>query len=158
MAQLSAWTPEHIALHWQNSFGHMRGVESLRTFYGIRLRELRKVRNLQAVESITCLFTIWIGGSYGAGIFKAWGSIVRCLFLAMHSARGLAPALLSIGSMSPTRLSLSMVASLQCPLPFHPAKVIVAALGTNVEDAVCCRRSCRSVVLTLFAHTFAPLS
>ena len=34
----------------------------------------------------------------------------------------LAPALLSIGSMSPTRLSLSMVASLQSPLPFPPAR------------------------------------
>ena len=43
-------------------------------------------------------------------------------FLAMLSARGLVPALLNIGSMSPTRLSLSMVASLQSPLPFHLAK------------------------------------
>ena len=41
---------------------------------------------------------------------------------AMHSARGFAPALLNIGSMSPTRLSLSMVASRQSPLPFHPAR------------------------------------
>jgi hypothetical protein len=32
----------------------------------------------------------------------------------MHSAIGSTPALLHIGSMSPTRLSLSMVASLQC--------------------------------------------
>ena len=44
------------------------------------------------------------------------------VFHAVHSARGLAPALLSIGSMSPTRLSLSMVASLQSPPPFHLAK------------------------------------
>ena len=38
------------------------------------------------------------------------------------SARGSAPALIRIGSMSPTRLSLSMVASLQSPLLFHLAR------------------------------------
>jgi len=32
------------------------------------------------------------------------------------------PALLNIGSMSPTRLPLGMVASRQSPLPFHPIR------------------------------------
>jgi hypothetical protein len=40
----------------------------------------------------------------------------------MDSARGLAPALLNIGSTSPAKLSLSMVASPQCLLLFHLAK------------------------------------
>jgi hypothetical protein len=39
----------------------------------------------------------------------------------MLSARGSTPALIRIGSMSPTRLSLSMVASLQSPPLFHLA-------------------------------------
>src|SRR2546425_6208246 len=42
----------------------------------------------------------------------------------MYSARGSAPALFSIGSMSSTRLSLSMVASLQSPLLFHLVELI----------------------------------
>src|SRR5216683_5079079 len=58
----------------------------------------------------------------GRGFSRHEGLSSDGFFLAVHSARGLAPALLSIGSMSPTRLSLSMVASLQCLLPFHPAR------------------------------------
>ena len=41
---------------------------------------------------------------FGAGIFKAWGSIVMA-FSSHAERRGSTPALLSIGSMSPTRLS-----------------------------------------------------
>ena len=40
----------------------------------------------------------------------------------MLSARGSTPALIRIGSMSPTRLSLSMVASLQSLPLFHLAR------------------------------------
>ncbi len=58
----------------------------------------------------------------GRGFSRHGGLSSDGFFLAVQSARGLAPALLSIGSMSPTRLSLSIVASLQCPLPFHPAR------------------------------------
>jgi len=45
-----------------------------------------------------------------------------CLCLWMPGARASAPAPFGIGSMSSTRLSLSMVASLQSPLLFHLAK------------------------------------
>jgi len=39
---------------------------------------------------------------FGAGIFKTCASFVRCPFVGVrHSARGYAPALLNIGSMSP---------------------------------------------------------
>jgi len=59
----------------------------------------------------------------GRGFSRHGGLSSDDFFLAVQSARGVAPALLlDIGSMSPTGLSLSMVASLQCPLPFHPAK------------------------------------
>src|SRR6266852_214500 len=58
-----------------------------------------------------------------AGIFKAfWGLSSDDSFRSVHSARGQAPALLSIGSMSPAKLSLSIVASPQSPPPFHLAK------------------------------------
>jgi hypothetical protein len=58
----------------------------------------------------------------GRGFSRHGGLSSDDFFLAMHSARGLTPALLNIGPMSPARLSLSMVASPQSPLPFHLTK------------------------------------
>jgi hypothetical protein len=59
---------------------------------------------------------------FGRGFSRHGGLSSDDFFHAVHSARGLAPALLSIGSMSPAGLSLSMVASPQSPLPFRPAR------------------------------------
>jgi len=58
-----------------------------------------------------------------AGIFKALGVYRPMLVLRLVcAARDCeACALRNIGSMSPARLSLGMVASLQSPLPFRPA-------------------------------------
>jgi hypothetical protein len=57
-----------------------------------------------------------------AGIFKAWGSIVRCLS-PVSVQRGRRTSRAAEHRLNePTGLSLSMVASPQCPLPFRPAR------------------------------------
>ena len=54
---------------------------------------------------------------FRAGIFKAFG-VYRPMVKKQAARGGSFPALQAIGSMSPTRLSLSVVASLQSPLLF----------------------------------------
>ena len=65
----------------------------------------------------------------GRGFSRHWESIVRYFLLVEttgSSARRTVPALPIIGSMSPAKLSLSMVASPHSPLPFHLARVPIA--------------------------------
>ena len=79
---------------------------------------------------------------FGAGIFKAsWGLSSDDFFCSVNSARGLSSRAARIGSMSPAKLSLSMVVSPQSPLPFHLANPFLAVSQNraNLEDVVWCR-------------------
>jgi hypothetical protein len=58
---------------------------------------------------------------FGAWIFKAL-AVYRPISLSGTREQTAAPT--SIGSMSPATLSFGMVASLQCPLPFHMAELL----------------------------------
>jgi hypothetical protein len=70
------------------------------------------------------------------------------------TARELAPARLSLGSMSPTRL-FTMVASGQSPLPFHPREVIVAA-PTAKAKTLCVAGEVAVVYVPALIHDREP--
>jgi len=63
-------------------------------------------------------------------------------FLSVHSARGSAPALLSIGPTSPPGNPLAWLHPCSAPFRFTGCGYCsCGARGCNTEDAVCCRRS-----------------